>query len=77
MQTFYDRECSPDKYAVRIRDQGHHRILGLFVEQYQLENSPVLEGACGRGLDQAWLEMRRVLRPNGPMFLSSDLVKLE
>ena len=125
MKTFYDREFSQDKYAVKISDHTHHPILGSFVEQYQLENSLVLEVGCGRGafqdlvthyvgvdlservarylhkpffcasatalpfhdnsFDAVWsihvlehvpdpepalLEMRRVLKPNGLLFLS-------
>lgn len=125
MKTFYDREFSQDKYAVNISDHGHHRILGSFVAQHQLENSLVLEVGCGRGAfqdlvahyvgvdlservarylhkpffcasatalpfhdnsfeaiwsihvlehvpnpEQALLEMRRVLKPNGLLFLS-------
>ena len=52
MKPFYDREFSQDKYAVRISDHGHHRILGSFVEQHQLENSLILEVGCGRGAFQ-------------------------
>jgi SAM-dependent methyltransferase len=125
MKTFYDREFSQDKYAVKISDHGHHPILGSFVEQYHLEDSLVLEVGCGRGAfqdlvphyvgvdlsesvarylrkpfccagaaalpfhdnsfaalwsihvlehvpdpEKALLEMRRVLKPNGLLFLS-------
>ena len=125
MKTFYDREFSQDKYAVNISDHRYHPILGAFVEQYQLENSLVLEVGCGRGAfqdlvthyvgvdlservarylrkpffcasatalpfhdnsfeaiwsihvlehvrdpEQALLEIRRVLKPNGLLFLS-------
>ena len=52
MKTFYDREFSQDKYAAKISDHTHHPILGSFVEQYHLENSPVLEVGCGRGAFQ-------------------------
>ena len=52
MKTFYDREFSQDKYAVNISDHRYHPILGAFVEQYQLENSLVLEVGCGRGAFQ-------------------------
>ena len=124
MKTFYDREFSQDKYAVKVSDL-QIRILGSFVEQYQLEDSLVLEVGCGRGafqdlvahyvgvdlsetvarhlhkpffcasaialpfhdnsFDAIWsihvlehvpdpepalLEMRRVLKPNGLLFLS-------
>lgn len=52
MKTFYDREFSQDKYAIAISDHRYHPILGSFVEQYHLENSPVLEVGCGRGAFQ-------------------------
>ena len=52
MKTFYDREFSQDKYAVKTSDHTHHPILGAFVEQYHLENSLVLEVGCGRGAFQ-------------------------
>jgi len=52
MKTFYDREFSQGKYAAKISDHTHHPILGSFVEQYHLENSPVLEIGCGRGAFQ-------------------------
>ena len=125
MKTFYDREFSQEIYAVEISDHMYHPILGAFVEQYQLQNSLVLEVGCGRGafqdlvthyvgvdlservarylhkpffcasatalpfhdnsFDAVWsihvlehvpdpepalLEMRRVLKPNGLLFLS-------
>jgi SAM-dependent methyltransferase len=52
MKTFYDREYSQDKYAVKVSEHGHHPILGSFVERYHLENSLVLEVGCGRGAFQ-------------------------
>lgn len=52
MKTFYDREFSQETYAAKISDHTHHPLLGAFIEQYHLENSPVLEVGCGRGAFQ-------------------------
>ena len=78
MKTFYDREFSQDTYAAKISDHTHHPILGSFIEQYHLENSPVLEVGCGRGAFQdlvAALRRGGFIGARGPIFAQALLLR--